>query len=444
MAQKERTMAAQDDDRGKTEGLTRRALLARSTGLAAGVGASAMLPGCAATATRIAATSAPEAVRPLIHAMADPAAAVASGDAWVDFCEALKPLARHVTGPASLGDLQIQTDGLRALGRLVSLGLDRFVEHSDPRHPAFYDLQTTTRKYLGDNPDQSYRGAAIEGGGRYRIRGSAAGAAGIEIGVYAGSFRSDEADASGGRRMVDSLDERAISIDASGDFEIEVVPRGPDMGPGRDRLVLEEDANALLIRTYFWDRGLRVRHEMPTIERLDVSEPRPPIDPASLLRGFIATTMFVDGSLAWWNAFEGTRTAPNELIVMADDGTVQTPSLVRYLNGRIDLDRDQAFVLEFEPRDEPAYWSWVLQNVWGETPDWRDRPVVRNNHDVVRRPDGRVEIVISHVDPGHPNWMDMAGHPRLLLSLRWRGESPLPEVTTRVVPLSSLSASDTR
>jgi hypothetical protein len=34
--------------------------------------------------------------------------------------------------------------------------------------------------------------------------------------------------------------------------------------------------------------------------------------------------------------------------------------------------------------------------------------------------------------------MDMAGHRKLLLALRWRGEEALPSVKTTLVPIASL------
>jgi len=434
-------MASESDHE---EGITRRTLLTRSTTAAVTIATASATTGCATVATRAAALGAPEAVRPLIHDLADPDQAVASGDAWIAFCDALKPLAAHVTGPESLGNLQIQTDGLRLLGRLVGLGLDRFMEHGDPRHPEFYDVQTATRKYMGDNPDQSYRTAAIEGSGVYHVRGNLRGAAGIEIGLYAGSFSSDQEDPTGGRRLVDSLDEKTLAVDDDGNFEL--VLRGADSAdlPGTPNvLTLDPDANSILIRTYFWDRDRRQAHELPSIERLDVLGPRPPLDPTELIRGFIATTMFIDGSLDWWNRFQEIKTAPNTLVEMKDDGTIQTPSLVRYLNGIVELDQNEAFVLEFDPTEgdatEPTYWNWVLQNVFGATPDWRDRPIVLNNRDVSRGEDGRVQIVVAHRNPGHPNWMDMSGHPRLLMSMRWRGEAALPKVATRVLPLADIT-----
>jgi len=111
-------------------------------GLAAAAGAS--LGGCASAGTSAptieaaGAASPPAAADPfrqLAAQLADPDAAISTGQAWVAFCDALKPLARHVTGEAVQGDLQAQTEGVRCLGRLVSLGLDRFMENADPRSP---------------------------------------------------------------------------------------------------------------------------------------------------------------------------------------------------------------------------------------------------------------------------------------------------------------------
>ena len=81
--------------------LTRRGFLARSTVLATSGAALATTPGCEtlsprAIATRAAARSTPEAVRPLVEDLAAPDHAISTGDAWVAFCDALKPLAGYV------------------------------------------------------------------------------------------------------------------------------------------------------------------------------------------------------------------------------------------------------------------------------------------------------------------------------------------------------------
>lgn len=412
-------------DGNDARGLTRRQLLAASS-VGAVTAGTTLASGCAVGQL----AQVPPAVR--MAALA-PERAVESGALWEQFCETLKPLARHVAGGAAPDDPLARVEGLRCLSRLVSLGLDRFLEYGDPLFPAFYDLQTETRKYLGDNPDQSYRVASIDGGEVYRVRGNARGAAGIELGVYAGTFRSDDEGPS--RRLVASLDEAELVLDEKGDFEVTL---GGEPGAG-NHLALSEDANALLIRTYFWDRELRRSHRLPRIERLGRGDAAPTLTPEALVRGFIAAVAFVDGSLAWWNAFEGFDSPDNTLIVMPDDGSVQTPRQVRYMNGWVAPARDEAFVVELRPQDEPSYWSFALQNVWGETPDWRFRPVIRNNRELERSADGSVRIVVAHADPGVANWMDMSGHERLLLSLRWRGASALPRADTRLVPLAQLA-----
>lgn len=360
-----------------------------------------------------------------------PEAMVQSGAGWEAFCEALKPLARHIVGDgAPEANLVTRTEGMRCLSRLLALGLDRFLEYGDPTHPDFYDLQTATRKYLGDNPDQTYRVAPLDGTGHYVVRGTAANSAAVEFGVYAGTFQTG----GGGRRLVASLDESNLVRAEDGGFEVTLSPeQGQD-----NHLRLEPDANSLLIRTYFWDRELRRTHLMPRIERTDVTGPEPLLTPEALMRGLLGAVAFVDGSLDWWNKFDAMRGPANTMFPLPDDGTVQTPSQVRYVNGWIELETDQALVLEFTPKDEPTYWSLVMQNSWGETSDWRYRPTGRNNREIQKDAQGRVRVIISSRDPGVVNWMDMAGHRKMLIALRWRGSSPLPTVDTRVVALSGL------
>jgi hypothetical protein len=50
-----------------------------------------------------------------------------------------------------------------------------------------------------------------------------------------------------------------------------------------------------------------------------------------------------------------------------------------------------------------------------------------------------VRIVIADRDPGHPNWIDTAGHGEGLMSLRWARHPTLPEVRARVVAIDALA-----
>jgi hypothetical protein len=52
--------------------------------------------------------------------------------------------------------------------------------------------------------------------------------------------------------------------------------------------------------------------------------------------------------------------------------------------------------------------------------------------------DGSVQLVVSAEDPGHPNWMDSAGHDHGTMCVRWVRADSHPEPRCRVVKLAEL------
>jgi hypothetical protein len=56
---------------------------------------------------------------------------------------------------------------------------------------------------------------------------------------------------------------------------------------------------------------------------------------------------------------------------------------------------------------------------------------------VKREADGSVRLVLAQRDPGHPNWLETAGHRRGTMCLRWVGAKVHPDPTTRVVRLAA-------
>jgi hypothetical protein len=101
------------------------------------------------------------------------------------------------------------------------------------------------------------------------------------------------------------------------------------------------------------------------------------------------------------------------------------------------LAQDEALVIEATPPD-CDYWNFQLGNVWAESLDYRFHRVHLNNGAAKLREDGSFEIVVAHVDPGHPNWLDTAGHDHGTMCVRWVRASSHPEPKCRVVKLSEL------
>src|SRR5438445_10831123 len=65
--------------------------------------------------------------------------------------------------------------GLRVLSNLLEGGLVGHFE-SDPAHPVFRQIVTSTRKSMGDNPDAVYFDAPVSSRFSYRVTGNIAGA----------------------------------------------------------------------------------------------------------------------------------------------------------------------------------------------------------------------------------------------------------------------------
>jgi hypothetical protein len=356
-----------------------------------------------------------------------------TGLVWKRFCATLEDAADALSNDAAPRSPSDVAEGYRMLTRLLGLALEMVVESSDADRPAFFELQSAIRKYAGDNPDQRYAAAVIAGDRRYRIQGQRGNAVLVEVSVYAGSFSGG-----GQRRLVATLTEEALAFAPDGSIEIELAP---DADPSRpNQLRLAPDAINVLVRQYFADP--HDKRGAWRIERVPRAAPAPPLAADWLGGRLLGAALFVERNVKTWVEFvaERARGPHNRLAPLADAGDLQTPAGVRYLEGYWKLAPEEALVLEFEPAPVP-YWGFLVMNFWMESLEWRDRRVSLNSFQAKREADGRtVRIVVAARDPGHPNWIDTAGHGEGPMSLRWaRGDGTLPEVRTRVVALDALA-----
>lgn len=80
-----------------------------------------------------------------------------------------------------------------------------------------------------------------------------------------------------------------------------------------------------------------------------------------------------------------------------------------------------------------------MNNGWLTTMDYRyTHSGGINCRQRVLEEDGSVRIVISHRDPGVPNWLETAGHEEGRLGIRWLLADHVPETRTRLVKLADL------
>ena len=77
--------------------------------------------------------------------------------------------------------------------------------------------------------------------------------------------------------------------------------------------------------------------------------------------------------------------------------------------------------------------------MWAESLDHRFQRVHINSSQAGSSPDGSFQLVVAHGDPGHPNWIDTAGHEHGTMGLRWVLADSHPEPRCRMTKLSELT-----
>lgn len=320
-------------------------------------------------------------------------------------------------------------EGYKWIFSILAVGLDAYV-WADTARPRFVDIVGPYRKWGGDNADAFYQYAPIDPARTYRVHGRRGDAVYLSLTVYGGPD-----DGHYSERIVGSLNDRELRVDDEGRFSFVLSPDHDPDGP-EPGIRLAPDAVCAITRDYLVDpvSGARaVWH----IEAQDPPATRRE-DDADLARRFGAARTWLRDQAA---------IVP---IGLGDPNTVDEPYPVpartfgwaagdaAYAMGSFDLGSDQALVLE--GRSPPcAFWNVCLWNQFLHTYDYAYERVTLNGGQVAYEADGSWRLVVAHRDPGHPNWISTAGHPRGRIWFRWF----LPERTpgrpaARVVPLAEV------
>ncbi len=347
------------------------------------------------------------------------------GSAWRRFTERLAQLADRIQAAHAPTAPIDRADGYRYLSMLVRNAFDIAIEGIDPDRPAFNWL--TRRNKLGwDCPDALYASVAIRDDATYRITGRRRTVHFLGLQLMAGirSLHNTHAD------------EWQIAPDGS--FEIVVSPTRH----AGNWVPLENGADTIWMRQFFYDW----EHEGPAslwIDRIDDgprSQPHGRLDPAFLARRLDAVATNVEANVDLWlftiialrerycNAF------PTEQFGGTQMGAQKHQSAgVCYFR----LAGDEALLIEVTP-PQAKYWSIDVCNFWLESLDYANHQSSLNGHQAVIDADGVFRAVVTHEDPGVPNWLDPVGHREGSLIYRWNLAESTPVPATRVIKIDAL------
>src|SRR4029077_3124947 len=105
-----------------------------------------------------------------------------------------------------------------------------------------------------------------------------------------------------------------------------------------------------------------------------------------------------------------------------------------YSHGFVTLGDDEALLLVLDPRSAALWGVSSYTPTWYEPLDYATRVTSRNHRQVVADSDGQVRVVPRGTDPGTANWLDSAGRPELLTTVRWFRPPESPPIRSEIVP----------
>jgi len=357
---------------------------------------------------------------------------VLNGEVWSDFCDALKEAGELVNADAAPDDAFNRAEGYRYLTRMLRAGLESFLEFGDPSFPSLRCPVHETIKMGADNPDNYYQSTSINPAYDYKITGTRGTVDYLGFATVINRYSSG-----GGMKTDGFLDSRNMEIEDDGRLEV-IVSQHEQPG---NWLPMGPETNSINVRQTFQDRDTEIPADIKMV-RLGAKGDRPePLTPEKLDRALQGAIQFVKNTTGLFEGWaEGFLPTTNE-VAPADQNFCQAiggdPNIY-YFHSAWELADDEALLIEAKDIPECQTWNFVLQNWWMESLDYRYHKIHFNKYTAAYEDDGSVRIIVAHQDPGHPNWVETAGHNRGTLCWRWIGAQEHPPVGARVVKFSAL------
>jgi hypothetical protein len=308
--------------------------------------------------------------------------------------------------------------------------------------PYFVQSTGPYQKMGLDNPDTLYFHAYLRDDAEYVVTGNRGTTADLSFQVLKGDYTPVDVPDS-----LTAFDDRAIDIAPDGGFEFRLGPgkAGPGyftLGPGSAMLIVRE-----VYSDWATERRGTIR-----IRRADLAGYAPPAAPANGTTGTAtaAKRYEVAGKLLlsrirtflafpeWFYLNEpvNTLTQPR-----ATPGGLATQfSSV----GHFDLADDQAMIVTVPAagQDTAPYQGLQLGTMWYVSLDYINHQTSLTADQARTDPDGRLRFVISERDPGVANWLELTGHTRGYVQLRWqrltRDLGPEDGPQAEIVPFSEI------
>ena len=350
-----------------------------------------------------------------------------SGKTWEEFCDRLKTAGTALLYPGAPLDGPQQAEGVRYLTRLTRAALEAFVEYNDPNFPELRRMVHETVKMGADNPDNHYLNAQIDGNLEYVIEGHR------NTIHYLGFFtQNGNYGSTGGLSPCGVLEGKDIVVRDDGTFTIHL----SHTRKGDNWLKTEPDTGLVMVRQTYLHRDTEKPAEM-TIRALNAPALPDPISVTALEERLKTAALFVAGAPMLFSRWaKGFQEHTNKLPLFDPEvsNNAGGDANILYYHSHWKLTDDEALLIHTAVPDCDM-WNFQLNNYWMESLDYRFFRICINKGSAVIEDDGSVKVIVAHKDPGHPNWIQTAGHNEGTMCWRWYRPKGLvgPEPQTSVV-----------
>lgn len=353
-----------------------------------------------------------------------------SDTAFQGFLDALQASRELILSQTS-EDGTDRAEGLRHLVRLVEMQNARATDDHDPAHPHVSRCPSLVCKVGFDNPDFTYINVGpISPEYTYRVFGKRGTVPYLSMQVFDNPL--------GGTEFMTSED---LVVEPDGSYEIVLSAEEPEVASNWMRL--KETAFFFILRNGFYDWNEEVEASVRVeVTAGPISGPVPHLTPDEFASDMARLSTRVRSIPI--SIFNARDTWPINDLNEPDPGAfgiegAGIPTAVSSA-GRYDLDTNQAMIIE-TPIPNVIHGGIQLGNLWVESIDYQTHQTSLNWFQSTPDSDGIIRYVLAHQDPGVPNWLDISGHRRGGIFMRWQSpsEESYPETpTVSIVPFDRI------
>ena len=268
-----------------------------------------------------------------------------------------------------------------------------------------------------DNPDTLYLHSYLRDDAEYVVTGRRGTTADLSFQVLKGDYSPVEVPDS-----LSAFDDRAIDIAADGSFELRF---GPGQA-GRNYFTLGAGSSMLLVREVYSDWGSERRGTISI--RRDDRDPRsgwapPPADTPALAKRYAVAGKILLSRLRTFLAFPEWFYLKEPVNTMTPPRSTPGGLATQFSSaGHFDLAEDQAMIVTVPAAGAATapYQGIQLGSMWYVSLDYINHQTSLTADQARIDPDGQLRFVISERDPGVANWLELTGHRRGYVQIRWQ------------------------